>query len=212
MPHARGYSSSPFRQPPRSVLPIPRRSAVVTLHGTQPAGSGSTHLRRHFRPSLRVFSSPSGTVGAPSLRSLQGRAPMLLVLFWVSRRTDRTRPRPLPLDSGTSPRALPLATAHYRTRGRNSVHGDANVETTHGPRPVAEQWRWRSYRFYLLDEAGPVRVNEGWTKIPFRAPAESSTHLRRHFRLPPFANSAKDGGTHCTGDASEIKTWALRLS
>jgi len=31
-----------------------------------------------------------------------------------------------------------------------------------------EQWRWSSYRFYLLDEAGPVRVNEGWTKISFR--------------------------------------------
>jgi len=34
-----------------------------------------------------------------------------------------------------------------------------------------EQWRWSSYRFYLLDEAGPVRVNEGWTKISFCAPA-----------------------------------------
>ncbi len=34
-----------------------------------------------------------------------------------------------------------------------------------------EQWRWSSYRFYLLNEAGPVRVNEGWTKISFRAPA-----------------------------------------
>ncbi len=34
-----------------------------------------------------------------------------------------------------------------------------------------EQWRWSSYRFYLLDEAGPVRVNEGWTKISFRVPA-----------------------------------------
>jgi putative transposase len=31
-----------------------------------------------------------------------------------------------------------------------------------------EQWRWSSYRFYLLDEAGPVRVNEGWGKISFR--------------------------------------------
>ena len=31
-----------------------------------------------------------------------------------------------------------------------------------------EQWRWSSYRFYLLDEAGLVRVNEGWTKISFR--------------------------------------------
>jgi hypothetical protein len=31
-----------------------------------------------------------------------------------------------------------------------------------------EQWRWSSYRFYLLDEAGPVRVNSGWTEISFR--------------------------------------------
>jgi len=30
------------------------------------------------------------------------------------------------------------------------------------------QWRWSSYRFYLLDEAGPVRVNAGWTEISFR--------------------------------------------
>jgi putative transposase len=34
-----------------------------------------------------------------------------------------------------------------------------------------EQWRWSSYRFYLLDEAGSVRVNEGWPEISFRAPA-----------------------------------------
>jgi putative transposase len=31
-----------------------------------------------------------------------------------------------------------------------------------------EQWRWSSYRFYLLNEAGLVRVNEGWTKISFQ--------------------------------------------
>jgi len=33
---------------------------------------------------------------------------------------------------------------------------------------VPEDWRWSSYRFYLLDEAGPVRVNQGWAKISFR--------------------------------------------
>ncbi len=32
-----------------------------------------------------------------------------------------------------------------------------------------EEWGWSSYRFYLLDEAGPVRVNEGWAEISFRA-------------------------------------------
>jgi hypothetical protein len=31
-----------------------------------------------------------------------------------------------------------------------------------------EQWRWSSYRFYLLQEIGPVRVNEGWGKISFQ--------------------------------------------
>ena len=31
-----------------------------------------------------------------------------------------------------------------------------------------EQWRWSSYRYYLLGEAGPVRVNQGWTKISLR--------------------------------------------
>ena len=31
-----------------------------------------------------------------------------------------------------------------------------------------EQWRWSSYRFYFLEEAGPVRVNEGRAEISFR--------------------------------------------
>jgi putative transposase len=30
-----------------------------------------------------------------------------------------------------------------------------------------EQWRWSSYRFYLFGEAGPVRVNVGWSEISF---------------------------------------------
>jgi hypothetical protein len=34
-----------------------------------------------------------------------------------------------------------------------------------------EDWRWSSYRFYFFGEAGPVRVNEGWGKISFRARA-----------------------------------------
>lgn len=31
-----------------------------------------------------------------------------------------------------------------------------------------EQWRWSSYRFYLLEEPGKVRVNVGWSEISFR--------------------------------------------
>jgi putative transposase len=30
-----------------------------------------------------------------------------------------------------------------------------------------EDWRWSSYRFYRMNEAGPVRVNQGWAKISF---------------------------------------------
>ena len=31
-----------------------------------------------------------------------------------------------------------------------------------------ELWRWSSYRYYLLNEAGPVQVNVGWGEITFR--------------------------------------------
>jgi putative transposase len=31
-----------------------------------------------------------------------------------------------------------------------------------------EQWRWSSYRYYLLGESGPVRMDEGWGEISFR--------------------------------------------
>ena len=31
-----------------------------------------------------------------------------------------------------------------------------------------EEWRWSSFSFYLLDEPGQVRVNEGWAKISFQ--------------------------------------------
>lgn len=31
-----------------------------------------------------------------------------------------------------------------------------------------EQWRWSSCRYYLLEEAGAVQVNVGWTEISLR--------------------------------------------
>jgi len=34
--------------------------------------------------------------------------------------------------------------------------------------PTPEDWPWSSYRFYAFDEAGLVRVNEGWGEISFR--------------------------------------------
>jgi len=31
-----------------------------------------------------------------------------------------------------------------------------------------EQWRWSSYRFYLLGESGLLKIDEGWGEISFR--------------------------------------------
>ena len=36
------------------------------------------------------------------------------------------------------------------------------------PRKAGPARRWSSYRFYFLGEGGPVRVNEGWSRISFR--------------------------------------------
>ena len=41
-----------------------------------------------------------------------------------------------------------------------------------------EQWRWSSYRFYLLNEAGPVHVNEGWGEISFRDRVASEKNVQ----------------------------------
>ena len=37
-----------------------------------------------------------------------------------------------------------------------------------GHPPEPEDWRWSSSRFYLLDEAGRVGVEQGWEKISFQ--------------------------------------------
>jgi putative transposase len=34
-----------------------------------------------------------------------------------------------------------------------------------------EEWRWSSYSFYLLGEAGTVKINEGWEQISFQSTA-----------------------------------------
>jgi hypothetical protein len=58
-----------------------------------------------------------------------------------------------------------------------------------GPVELPEQWRWSSYRFYLLGEIGIVRVKRVGAGFRFR--------IRRIKPLPPwyppFAQIAKDG-------------------
>lgn len=58
-----------------------------------------------------------------------------------------------------------------------------------------EQWRWSSYRFYLLDEAGPVRVNVGLGGdfVSGSGGVSSPSLLPPAVRFPPFAKNAKDG-------------------
>jgi len=46
---------------------------------------------------------------------------------------------------------------------RNPVKGGLAAEP--------EDWSWSSFRFYLLDEIGTVRVNEGWGRISFQVRA-----------------------------------------
>jgi len=59
-----------------------------------------------------------------------------------------------------------------------------------------EQWRWSSYRFYLLDEAGPVRINEGWGRISFRDRVERRIVPKASAsgsRVPALAKNARTG-------------------
>jgi len=58
---------------------------------------------------------------------------------------------------------------HKEARGEIAVHAPQSGKTRTGR--LAEEWRWSSYGFYALDEAGTVRVNEGWTEISFRGVA-----------------------------------------
>ena len=93
---------------------------------------------------------------------LRRASPALYHLFVLSPITFSAhcqQAQSLSLHPGTDPAALPL-------RGRGIRRLPEHIHLL-----ITEQWRWSSYRFYFLDEAGPVRVNEGWSKISFRVPA-----------------------------------------
>jgi len=52
-----------------------------------------------------------------------------------------------------------------------------------------EQWRWSSYRFYLLGEVGPVRVNEG---IEWQSVGARKSHNIGSI-IPALAKNARTG-------------------
>ena len=72
-----------------------------------------------------------------------------------------------------------------------------------------EQWRWSSYRFYLMEEVGSVRVNEGWTKICFEIEQPRLRHCMRSW-YPPFAQNTKDGAAIVLLMPARSKAWATR--
>jgi putative transposase len=90
----------------------------------------------------------------------------------------------LPKRKRRNPRQRPLFSEEMRRSFWQARFYDFNVWTTRkrveklrymhrnpvkrGLVESPEQWRWSSYRFYLLGESGAVRINEGWGKISFR--------------------------------------------
>jgi REP element-mobilizing transposase RayT len=78
-----------------------------------------------------------------------------------------------------------------------------------------EQWRWSSYRFYRLDEAGPVRVNAGWTEISFRDRVASravaaKNHLLQASGMPALAKNARTGHPLEMALPARPRAWATR--
>jgi len=68
-----------------------------------------------------------------------------------------------------------------------------------------EDWRWSSHRFYALDEAGVVRVNEGWSKISFVIVRCELSAVVANIPTPALCTKRKGLGTPCVDCASEIK-------
>jgi putative transposase len=59
-----------------------------------------------------------------------------------------------------------------------------------------EQWRWSSYRFYLFEESGSVRINEGWGKISFQDRAAKTGNASVP-GYPPLQKTQERGTHNC---------------
>jgi hypothetical protein len=76
-----------------------------------------------------------------------------------------------------------------------------------------EQWRWSSHRFYLLNEPGQVKINEGWRQIFFRKNVAESSQQNGSptaASYPPFANPAKEGAPSVVAVQAIQKTGSRR--
>jgi hypothetical protein len=52
-----------------------------------------------------------------------------------------------------------------------------------------------SYRFYFMDEAGPVRINEGWGEISFSSSCRVIQTLLQRFMVPALRKPREERGT-----------------
>ncbi len=73
----------------------------------------------------------------------------------------------------------------------------------------SKAWSPASYRFCLLDEAGPVRVNESWGKISFRDGGVAS-QLHTFVVPAPSQRTRRNGAPTVLVMAARSKAWATR--
>jgi len=74
---------------------------------------------------------------------------------------------------------------------------------------LPEQWRWSSYRFYLLGEIGPVRMNEGWAEISFLGSGRVRPLLQA-FVVPALRTEREGRGTQFIAAAASSKACVAR--
>ena len=48
------------------------------------------------------------------------------------------------------------------------------------------EWRWSSYRFYLLNESGIIRVSKGWERFRSATARRDNCSIEQTVCLPPF--------------------------
>jgi REP element-mobilizing transposase RayT len=139
---------------------------------------------------------------------------------------QRTARAPLPKSKRTDPRQPGLFGRERQRAFWQARFYDFNVWTTRKRveklrymhrNPVKrrlvespEHWRWSSYRFYLVEEVGSVRVNEAGPGSCFEIEQPRLRHCMRSW-YPPFAQTAKDGAPIVLLMPARSKAWATRL-
>ena len=125
-----------------------------------------TKLHRYYGAGYLHFITTSCYRRSPLLGTPKDRDLFLEVMERVRRRYRFVQ---LEFRNSVFPLGVILTGAVFQAEGR-ILRADRHP-VKRGLVKSPEQWRWSSYRFYLLGETGPVRANEGWTKLSFHGRA-----------------------------------------